>query len=325
MILNKEQLSLITCGAEDIVTVDNGFTFRRFTESQSQYYAIYRNDDYMKKTWTAAGVRLAFKTDSTSLSFDYAVRTVPGAGYAYFDVYADGVMIDHFGVDGGEHDMHADVTLGEGEKTVEVYLPWSKYINMSNIALDDGASLVPVKRSRVMINYGDSITHGYYAKYPSLSYASRLAKALDADNYNKAIGGDRFFPELLELDEAVKPDIVTVAYGTNDWCIHTKKTLAKRSREFLVKLSKKYPDAKIFVITPIWRSAPEVTEKFGGVLTEVHELLCENSADLKNITVIDGMHLVAHVGSFYTDGLHPNDLGMSIYAENLAREMLKYL
>lgn len=324
MILTKEQLMPITCGALDIVEEDGKFTFRRFTEEQTKYYAIYRNDDYAKKTLGASGVRLAFETDSENFGFECDIVHIPNAGMGYFDIYVDNALTDHFGVDRGEGNFSVKLALGKGVKFVEVYFPWAKLSKMYDITLDDGAMIVPVKRPRVMINYGDSITHGYYAQYPSLSYASRLARMLNAESYNKAIGGDRFFPELLELPEDIVPDIVTVAYGTNDWRCHTRPTLTSRCREFYARLSEKYPEAKIFAISPIWRSV-QTSEKFDGPCTDVHTIITEACADLPNVSVINGWNLTAHMQPFYTDGLHPNDLGMSIYAENLYREILRRL
>ncbi len=335
MKLTLEQIKKITFGAVDVVETELGFAFKRFTEKQAEYYAIYRDNSYLKKTASAAGVRLSFLTDSKTLAFEYAVRVepCPTGGMARFDLYIDGVLHEHFGITDGDADRHVRFELGEGVKHVEVYLPWTKMIYLSNVTLDDGASYSPVKRSRKMLAYGDSITHGYYAQYPSLAYSSKLARMLDADIYNKAIGGDRFFPELLELDEPINPDIITVAYGTNDWTRHKRSTVTKRSRDFLSALSAKFPKAKIFVITPLWRDRqsipeyrePKFMEKFGGYLTEVHGIIEENCKELANVTVINGMTLVPHNHGFFTDGLHPNDLGMCIYADNLYREMMRHL
>lgn len=47
-------------------------------------------------------------------------------------------------------------------------------------------------------SYGDSITQGYDALFPSYSYINRFSMYLDAFIYNKAIGGDIFRPALIE-------------------------------------------------------------------------------------------------------------------------------
>ncbi len=324
MVLTREQLLDITCGVVDIVETDGKFQFRRFTEEQTKYYAIYRDEEYAKKTLTAAGVRFAFETDSKRFGFECDIAHVRCCAFGYFDIYVNNALVEHVGLEKGVGNLSLDLSLGDGVKFVEVYFPWAKLVTLSDITLDDGAMIIPVKRPRVMINYGDSITQGYHSKYPSLSYASRVARMLNAESYNKGIGGDRFFPELLDLPEDIVPDIVTVGYGTNDWRSHTRSTLTRRCAEFYARLSEKYPRAKIFAISPIWRDV-KPSPKFDGHCTEVHKIITEVCAGLPNVSVIDGWKLTPNMLEFYTDGLHPTDLCMSFYAENLYREILKRL
>ena len=41
---------------------------------------------------------------------------------------------------------------------------------------------------------------------------------------------------------------------------------------------------------------------------------------------VDGLSLVPPIPEFFADtNLHPNDLGFSLYAENLCRQLLPYL
>ena len=68
--------------------------------------------------------------------------------------------------------------------------------------------------------FGDSISQGYDALYPSNQYTPQLAKLLDAEEYNKAIGGEIFRPELALARDDFEPEYITVAYGTNDWGPH---------------------------------------------------------------------------------------------------------
>ncbi len=327
MKLTLDMIRSATVGAAKIYEENGDVIFRRFTDKESDYYRIYRDEVYMRKTYTTAGIRLAFVTDSKALSFGYKLEQLPHRPFGGFDVTVDGVLTAHAEIEKGSGDGYMEVDLGDGEKTVEIYFSWSKGMSLSDVTVDDGASFTPKKRTYTMINYGDSITHGYDAGHPSLSYASQLALLLDADASIKAIGGDRFFPEILEIDNGIEnPDIITVAYGTNDWCCHTKATLERRSRDFYTALSRKYPNAKIFAITPIWRNgANGISKKYGEPLYDVDALIRNVTAGLDNITVIDGMKLTPHLLEFYTDGLHPNDLGMCVYARELAREIGKYL
>ena len=99
MKLNIEQVKKIAFGAVDIMENELGFAFKRFTQKQEEYYAIYRENGYKLKCNSAAGVRLAFLTDSKKFALDYAVRVdeCPTGGMARFDLYVDGVLCGRYG------------------------------------------------------------------------------------------------------------------------------------------------------------------------------------------------------------------------------------
>ena len=86
--------------------------------------------------------------------------------------------------------------LPAGQHRVTVYFPWSAQTVVSEVHLSDGASIIPVEKNLKMLCFGDSITHGYDALYPSDKYITKIARMLDAQEYNKAIGGEIFFPKL---------------------------------------------------------------------------------------------------------------------------------
>ena len=68
------------------------------------------------------------------------------------------------------------------------------------------------------------------------------------------------------------------------------------------------------------------TTQFGAPATEVDALVREVCTDLPNVTVINGWSFVPGRSEFYADlRLHPNDLGFSLYAQNLYAEIAKTL
>jgi lysophospholipase L1-like esterase len=237
-------------------------------------------------------------------------------------------MTKHFGASGSAVvGGKASVELGAGEKTVELYFPWTYRTVLSNVELKDATLLEGVSRKHTMLTFGDSITQGYDAEYPSLSYASSLARLMDADAVNKGIGGEFFFPALLDEPDPISPDFVTVAYGTNDWSHHEYEDTKMRCRAFYKRLSELYPNARIFAITPIWREGGMRTNtKYGAPVTEVDTMIREVCADLPNVTVINGWTFVPAKPEFYADlRLHPNDLGFGMYAQNLYAAIAKEL
>ena len=329
MKLTFEQVQEIARGAVRISEDNGSFHFYRFTEAQTEAYLKTSPKDFYKKAFATAGIRLAFRTDSKRFAFDFKTSYASSREYAYFDVYVNGAFSKHFGCDGNAMmDGSANITLPEGEKTVEIYLPWSRDAVLSNIEIDDGASLSGVTRAKTMISFGDSITHGYDAIYPSLSYASQLAQNLDADALNKGIGGDIFFPELLKEKDNIDPDFITVAYGTNDWSSKApRETFVQHCTDFYTRLSALYPNAKIFAIAPIWRNDWTRTNSgFGVPVTAVREEIREICKDLPNVTVLDGFNFVPHRKEFFADlYLHPNDFGFCLYAKALYNEIVKHL
>ena len=326
MFLTYEQMVSATVGAVSVEQNGKWIAFHRFTAGQEQAYLQMR-PDRSEKIRATSGVRLAFHTDSHSLSFISKFTKCSSRCYPRFDVYRDGAMIAHFGIDTFEDRiLKAEVELGEGDGLVEVYLPWSMGAQIADFALDDGASFVPARRAHTMISYGDSITQGYDSKYPALTYAATLARMMDADSINKGIGGEIFFPEQLDDADKQAPDYITVAYGTNDWSHCTKERVAKGCRDFYEKLSRLYPTSKIFAITPIWReNGNDINRPYGEPVTAVRAMIFEQTADLANVVVISGDNLIPKRREFTTDGLHPNDTGAQIYAQNLFAEIKKYL
>ena len=252
--------------------------------------------------------------------------TAPGSSrsYCHFDIYRDGLFLGQIGTKSIGSTVMAEYDLGEGEKEIKIYLPWSASVTLTRLSLDDGASLSPIKKSRSMLIYGDSITQGYDTMYPSLSYANLLADALDADAQNKAIGGEFFRPALAEASEA-DPDIITVAYGTNDWSKKTREDFDRNSESFYRVLSEKYPRAKIFAITPIWRADCNRITGVGefSYVAEHIERVC---ADLPNVTVLHGFDCVPKDEKLFSDlYLHPNENGFIPYFTNIYAMMKQYL
>jgi len=327
MKLNLEQIRSITCGTARVEEINGEFRFYRFTEAQTEAYRNSGNTDFYNKSFATSGVRLAFRTDAKTLSFTYRLEIGSSRAYGYFDLFLNGSLTNHFGVEGKEMTGGSVcIDLGEGEVDVELYLPWSRAAILSNISLEGGELLLPKKRSHTMLAFGDSITQGYDALYPSLSYATALARLLDADSINKGIGGERFFPALLDSRDEIDPDYITVAYGTNDWSHNPRERFVADCCAFYEKLSALYPSAKIFAITPICRLDANRKTNFGAPICEVGKLIHAICDALPNVTVIDGWSLTPAIKEFYADAyLHPNDLGFGLYTQNLFAEIRKHL
>lgn len=317
MKLSFEQLASIARGVDRVEETPDGVQFFRMSASHKQYFLHYNNIEKANKTDSTAGVKLAFYTDSQSLKFSAKFTDGSSRLYAYFDICENGAMIAHGGSD-KENEAQMEVKLLAGESLVEIYFPWSKGVIMTSFELDDGATVKPYARPKTLVAYGDSITHGYDAIYPSLSYVNRLGNLLDADVHNRGIGGDTFSPELVRRDTVENPDFVTVAYGTNDWSMCTLERFEQSARSFFALLHEKYPKSRIFAIAPIWRGDSERETAMARPISDVYHLLCEYTKEYDHIHVVNGWNFLPHLPEFFADKiLHPNDQGFGPYAENL--------
>ena len=335
MKLNLQQITSITRGVMRVTEEKDGFHFFRFSDSEQ---CAYNGTKFETKTTSTAGVEMEFDTDATAI--ELKVNTTAATTRYYFacDVFVndsyvgsvknfdDGSLLcGYAGKSRPQGDFEGTLDLGEGTKRVRVVLPWSVVCVVREMTLVGATLLVPVKSDKKVLLYGDSITHGYDALHPSGSYAARLTRALEAEGFNKAIGGDVFRPALGEADSGVVADIVTVAYGTNDWNTMDAGTFRANCEGFLRALCERQPQAKIFVITPTWRKDEAEPIRVFGPFADVERIMRE-ICELLPVTVVRGYDLVPHdVDNFGDTKLHPNLRGFEFYFNNLLAEMKRVL
>lgn len=322
MKLNQNELSLAVHGAVETEQRDGYTFFLRFTKKQREYYAT---TEFSGKEWGSSGMYLEFVTDAERLRFEYKEIKASSQCFYYFDLFINGKMVTHVGTDsydGAEEGIY-DAALPAGEKTVRLYFPNLSGTGIRNVELMNATVFRPTEKKLNYVAYGDSITQGYTAKEPSLTYVNLLGAALDADVYDLGIGGERFQPLMIDENYPVAADLVTVAYGTNDWCVLNAENGLRQMKEFLQKLTQVHKDSVIYVILPIWRgNGAEDVQKALGTLEEYRAILREEAGKYEQITVIEGIDLVPHHADFYIkDQLHPNALGFTQYAKNLLNEI----
>ena len=339
MRLTFDQIKDITCGAVRILEEEKGIRFWRFTKEQEVMYydtRVLTGMNYRDRSTASAGMKFAFRTNSTKLGLTVEATMATSRLYYDFEVLVNGVSV-------GSLNNHEDklyplgrpkycyslgenskeFSLGSGEKLVEVYFPWSVCPFVKAVELDDGATLTPVKRPKTLLVYGDSITQGYDSTKLSCHYTAQIAKMLDADIVSKAIGGEIFHPPLAKLRDDLNPDYITVAYGTNDFSKTDSATFFDDCKAFFAALRENYPNAKIFALTPVWRADLDEKRRFGD-FASVDEKITKAVADIADVTVIHGYEFIPHDPAMFGDVyLHPNDDGFAHYAKNVCAEILK--
>ena len=302
--------------------------FHRFSEKQQQTY-ITESQDWTMKVLASASVTLDFITDSDYITLKFDFIPASSQKWGSIDLYVDGVFYGNRYTDDLSIKL-AGFDLPAGQHRVTVYFPWSAQTVVNEVRLSDGASIIPVEKKLKMLCFGDSITQGYTSKFTSLSYVNQTARALDAEVVNQGIGG-YYFNEAT-LDESIldyKPDIITVAYGTNDYSrCETVEEFAGPAECYIKKLAELFPNTKILGILPIYRNdrnhqvktlyRPYSIDDARAILKGMYES-CPNCYVLEETGI-------PHIPEAYVaDFLHPNEFGFSLMSQGVIRKIQEIL
>ncbi len=322
MIADIELLKKITHGAVKIVQNDKGYNFYRMTEAQMHACTL-TAPEFINKAVATSGVRFEFITDAASFSLKGTLHESTTRFFAYIDIAVNGILVQHEGTEDLRISPAVDITVKlDGKKNkVTVYLPCLARFVLQEITFENASMIEPSEKKFKMLCWGDSITQGYDAHYSALAYTNQLSDALDAEVFNKAIGAEYFNPAYFAEPDPVKPDLMTIAYGTNDWNRTSIERLQKNSYVFFENMNKFYSDVPVYVFLPLWRKDfDRITE--AGTFAEARDIIFENCRKFSNITAIDTFGFIPHIETFFEDRyLHPNDLGFMCMVRNL----LKYI
>lgn len=291
----------------------------RFTPEQMAFY--HADPGYSIRTRASAGICLDCVTDAHRLTL--AGVAYPGSSVDQwgFDLMVDRRLIAHR--EGSvAHSPLLELTfdLPEGSKRVQLFFPCLAEARIRSLNLEGGSFARPSERRLRLLCLGDSITQGYTVNFPCLAYASELALMLDAEMLNQAVAGETFQPDMLADALAFRPDLITVAYGTNDWNCKSPEQLAQDAEAFLSRLRTRWPETPLAVITPIWR-ADALDRPDRWPFADVDGLI-RRAAQAHRAEVIAGTDLFPAMAELMVDGIvHPDDLGHRLYATRLASRL----
>lgn len=293
--------------------------FFRFTEQQFQEYNT--NPIFADRAVLPSGIKLDLYTDSSlvELSWDL-VKNGPWQVDSVVDMYIDGVLVKEWLFSGEpEPTVRLSAELPSGMKRITFWFNRTFEVALREIAISAEAEISPVSMHKKYLALGDSITYSS-ATHPSLGYAMQVADYFGWELYNQGVGGYYYNADSLDPELPLKPDVITVAYGTND-SRFDRQAYRERVGKYLERLTSIWPDVPVFVITPLWRLDLSGTENFDWI----YPVIEEECSRFPKITVIDGRTVMPRLQGFYSDGyLHPNDLGMTCYAKSVIRAIEAY-
>ena len=313
MELSYQKIKEITVGAAIIWEESDGMHFTRCIPRQLD---VLRSTEpwCMENAYAPTGIRFDFHTDSSYVAFSVGTN-------GRYELKLDGILVKQYELanESGKHVV--EITLGEGEHHVVFSLPnHSAEGIVSGIALEEGASCIRHIFDHKILFLGDSITQGWNTKFDTLSYPWMISDFLNAESVIQGIGATYFVPDTV-ADFGFDPDIVFVAYGTNDYHVfETLDALREQSGLYLDKVKYMYGQASIFVITPIWRQDIETPLKM-GTLQECRNVIHEEGSK-RGMYIINGELLVPPMQAFMADNVHPNTLGFLMYTLGLLKQIV---
>ena len=197
-----------------------------------------------------------------------------------------------------------------------------------------GRGIRPPKPSEVpskcYLAYGTSVTDGFSATAPYMTYVSQTARRLGADAVNLGSAGSAYCePALADYIAACKDwDIATLCISGNMvGGGFTVEQFRERATYMVNTIAASDTNRPVFCIT-IWRYFPGLCVGTEGnhklsVVESYREALRQIVRDCPypNVHLIEGADLLKDFDGYSTDICHPSDFGMIQIGENLAKRI----
>jgi lysophospholipase L1-like esterase len=212
------------------------------------------------------------------------------------------------------------------ERDISIIFPQSAIVELAAIEVEADVQIAARQASaKKYLALGDSITQGMDARGPISAYPLQLARLLDLELLNLGVGGHIFDLDALHDELPFEPDLVTIAYGTNDWSRDTTRSqIVDTVERYLLRVQDMLAGkADIYLVTPIWR-ANGGERRQGGTLSKFSVAIAEAAAPMDNVAVVDGLSLVSHDVGLFADGIHPTDEGFLQFGRNLDSAILAH-
>lgn len=202
---------------------------------------------------------------------------------------------------------------------VMLYLPIMTPVSSVRIGILPEDRLLPVQSPKLKIGvYGSSITQGCACSRPGMSYVSQLGRMLDARMINLGFSGSaKGEQKIANMIAAIELDVLIIEYDHNA----TLEELKKTHWEFFQTIRKAKPALPVIFLSRISggiSASIEETENRRQVILDTIRRAKEQGD--QRVWFVDGMKINRQheSGCLLADDRHPNDLGMTMIARQLA-------
>ena len=180
--------------------------------------------------WDNPGACISFRTDAAEIEavFNYSDLHLSTSARNAVGVYSvDGVFKKEWsfrtrqqGVSRQPETVVVHLSNGgvAGFHVYELYLPYGDSVDFAGLKVNAGAKFEPITAKKPLyVAYGDSITHGFTSSGVDKSYPFLIGQKKGWSVINLGLGGRASTPSDGALIASLKPDVITVLMGANDW------------------------------------------------------------------------------------------------------------
>jgi len=316
-------LAPFAAGCFATAVADSALTFARIPEPLAQFYRA--GEGSRVRLEGTSMVRLRFATQARSLSL--GLRYGAAARQHFQGVVRVAGVDTPFGPAAAAPEW-SGTAWKRSENTLALVEVWLPHLARADLLwLETDAPLYPAPPpARRWLALGDSITQGMTVPLPTQAWVALVATALGLDVRSFGVGGARITVELGEQPIPWDYELLTVAYGTNDFNGSLPlETVAANTRRLFERQRAEHPRAALALLTaPPW-AARTTPNNQGHHLADYRRAMADAVAGIPGTTVIPGDQLLPDDPTLFVDNVHPNEPGMALYATNLATRLRSLL
>jgi len=309
----------------------NEDNYRRFPQ---RYKGVLR-DQVWEESLSSAGISIRFRTNATRIAVRWSLREIDPLSKEAGSIGTDGVDLycntgtgwQYVNTGKPKQKMNQFILLRNGKGECKEYLlnlPLYNGVDSLSIGINATAEISkPVEKylieKKPIIYYGSSITQGAAASRPGMAYTNILSRKLDRPFINFGFSGEGKF----DLSVALAMSEVDASLYIVDCTPNSKKDIICDSAIKVVRLLKaKRPLIPILLAEAFYYEDSYFNK---GDLSNVDDKRRElrRAFDLLKQSGIKGLYykkgdgLIGYDHEGTSDGVHPNDVGMLRFSEQM--------
>jgi lysophospholipase L1-like esterase len=289
----------------------------------------------MGRASCTSGVRLRFETDASLLTLRFQPLPDPGSAIPdrhSFDAVIDGHIVQVVRCGGGAREAVFDA-IGDGLRTIELWLPPSCPVTITELQLSAGATVRPVPDPRPLwVTWGSSLTHCVRAGSAARTWPAIVARRHGLNLINLGFGGECCLdPAVAMIIRDLPAKYISMKLGINTINRGMAERLYLSLAAAAVSLVReKHPDTPLALISPIAYPPHETEPNVNGYtmsamrrdMAIVHDRFAE--AGDRNLHYVDGLKLfnADEIARYSVDQCHPNAEGIDLMADHFEAHVL---